>query len=106
MASDKGSGPSALQKRSPTKRDSNEASEVCIKRKNTVHVGRYKGSLRGSGPALFPRGILLGAFLLVFLRPVISICPIHSPYLAYLRILLCVHVRLLAKTDSTEKVHG
>ena len=31
-----------------------------------------------------------GAFLLGFLWPIIMICLVHSPYLAYLRILLCV----------------
>ena len=72
VVSDRGSGPSAVQKRIPTKTESNKANKVCIEMKNTVHVDRHTGRLRGSGPELLPRGTLNhlhGAFLLVFLWP-------------------------------------
>ena len=45
-------------------------------------------------------------FLLGFLWPIILICLVHSLYLVYLRILLCVHMHLLAKMDFTEKAYG
>ena len=58
---------------------------------------------------LLPHGSLNhldGAFLLGFLWPIIMICLVHSPYLAYLRILLCVRMHLLAKMSPTKKVSG
>ena len=46
---------------------------------------------------------LYGAFLPGFLWPIILLCLAPSPYLAYLRVLPCVHVHLLAKMDSSEE---
>ena len=39
VVSDKGPGPSALQERIPTKRDSSEASELFIKREKVTTCG-------------------------------------------------------------------
>ena len=47
-----------------------------------------------------------GAFPLGFLQPIILIHLVLSPYLLCLRILLCMHMYLLAKMDSTEKACG
>ena len=47
VVSDKSPGPSALQKRIPTKMESSETSKVFIRReKSTVHVDRHRGRLR------------------------------------------------------------
>ena len=46
---------------------------------------------------------LIGHFFRVFLWSIIMINLVHSPYLVCLRILPCVHTRLLAKMDFTEK---
>ena len=70
-------------------------------------VDKYTGRLTGRVPELHPRGsvnYLCGAFLLVFLRPIILICLVHSLYLVYLRILSCVRMHLSVKTDATEKL--
>ena len=47
-----------------------------------------------------------GAFLPVFLWPIILICLVHDPYLVSLRIPPCVRMRLLAKMDFTKKASG
>ena len=44
-----------------------------------------------------------GAFLLGFLWPIILICLVPRPYVAYLRILAYAHTRLLTKMDFTQK---
>ena len=46
-----------------------------------------------------------GVFLMGFLWTIL-ICLVHSPYLVYLRILLCEYTHLLAKMDFTEKASG
>ena len=72
-------------------------------------VDKYTGRLTGRVPELHPRGsvnYVCGAFLLVFLRPIILICLVHSLYLVYLRILSCVRMHLSVKTDATEKLSG
>ena len=48
----------------------------------------------------------LSAFLPVSLWPIILICLVQSPYLVYFRILLSVHIYLLAKMDSTKETYG
>ena len=110
VVSDKGPAPSALQNRISTKMESSEANKVFIKReKSTVCIDRHTGRLRGTVPELCPCGglnHLHEAFLPVFLWPVTLICLVHSPYLVYLRILPCVHARLLAKMDPTAKAYG
>ena len=56
-----------------------------------------------------PRGSLnhfYWSFLLCFFWPVILLCLVLSPYLVYLRVLPCVCVHLLAKTDSSEEAYG
>ena len=59
MVSDKGPGPSAMQKRIPTKMESSEASTVFIKEeKSTVCVDRHMGRLRGRVPELRTCGSL------------------------------------------------
>ena len=58
---------------------------------------------------LRPRGSLNyfgGVFLPGFLWPIVLICLVHSPYLVYLRVLLCVLMNLLAKMDLTAKASG
>ena len=72
VVSDKSPGPSALQKRIPTKMESSETSKVFIKREKirTVCVDRYMGRLRRrvpeshshSGLNYFHRAFLLGFF--------------------------------------------
>ena len=49
---------------------------------------------------------LYGAFLLGFLWPIILICLVHSAPLAYIGVLPCVCMHLLAKMDFTEKAYG
>ena len=83
MVSDTGPGPSTLRKRISTKMESSEASKVFIKRKSTTCVEGHKGRLRGKVPDWHPHcilSLLCGAFLLVFLWPIILICLVHSPY--------------------------
>ena len=95
MVSDKGPGPSTLQKRFSTKRGSSEASEVFIKRKkSTVCVDRHMGRLRGRLPDLLSCTLSLnyfyGTFLPVSFGQSFWFFLAHSPYLVYLRILPCV----------------
>ena len=45
VVSDKGPGPSALQKRIPTKTESNEISKLFIRRKNSTQKSRYTSKL-------------------------------------------------------------
>lgn len=47
-----------------------------------------------------------GSFNYGLLWWIILICLVHSPYLAYLRILPCVHTHLSAKMDSAAKACG
>ena len=57
VVSDRSPGPSAIQKRIPTKTDSSEISEVFVKRKkSTVHVDRHTGELRERVSELHPWG--------------------------------------------------
>ena len=108
--SDKGPGPSTMQKRIPTKMESSEASEVFIKRKNnTVPMDRHMGRIRGIVPELPPHGTLnhwYGPCLLDFLWPIILICLIPSPHLVYISNFPRVCMHLLAKMDSTAKAYG
>ena len=72
-------------------------------------VDRHMGGLRGRVPVLGPCGssnYFYGVFLPGFLWPIILICLVHSPYLGYLRTLLCMCMHLLTKMDFTEKVSG
>ena len=74
------------------------------RKKSTVRVDRHTGRLRGRVPELHLCGNLnyfYGAFLLVFLWPIILICLVHSPYQVYLRILPCVCMHLSAKRDGS-----
>ena len=59
----------------------------------------------GSERESHPRGSL-NHFYAGFLWPIILICLVQSPYLAYLRIFPCVRAHLLAKMDSTEETCG
>ena len=104
--SDEGPGPLAWQNRIPTKVESSETSKVFIKRKKVVCVDRHTGRL--GVPALHPRGSLnyvYGVFQMGFPLTSRLICLVHSPHLVDLRILPCVHMCLLTKTDFTEKVY-
>ena len=74
-----------------------EGKRVCVGR----HTGRLWDLCPHSG-----LNCLHGAFLLGFLWPIILICLVLSLYLAYLRVLLWVHVYLLAKMDSSEESYG
>ena len=58
MISDKGPGPSALQKRTPIKTESSEASKVFIKRKQVQYmwIDKHMDRLRGRVLELRPRG--------------------------------------------------
>ena len=72
MVSDKGPGPSTLQKRISTKTENSEESEVFIRKKSTVHMDRHFGRLRGRVPELCLPGslsYLYGALLPVLLWP-------------------------------------
>ena len=81
--------------------ESGETSEVFTRRKR---VRSYVGRLRESGP---PGGLkhFYGAFLLGFLWLIILLFLVLSLYLVYLRVLPCVHVRLLAKLDSSQEAY-
>lgn len=107
---DKGSDPSALEKRISTKMGSSEASEEFFrKKKSTLHVDTHTGRFRGRVPELRP-SVSLSYFYVVFppgfLWPIILTCLVHSPYLMYLRNLPGVHMHLLAKMNSTAKAYG
>lgn len=74
------------------------------KRVQYVRTETPTGGLRERVPELCPRGSVNycnEAFLPAFLWLVIMVRLVHSPYLVYLRILLCVRTCLLAKMDST-----
>ena len=63
----------------------------------------------GSERELCPGGSFnhfYGVFLPVLLWTIILIYLVHSPYLAYLRVLPCVCSHLLAKMDSTKEAYG
>ena len=71
-------------------------------------VDKYGGRLR-KNTCVAPLGQLnhlYGAFLPVFLWLIILTGLVHSPYLAYLRIIPCVHMQFLAKLDPTAKACG
>ena len=53
---------------------------------------------------LRPRGSL--NHFMGFFWPIIVLWQLLSSYLVYLRVLPCVHVQLLAKTDSSEEANG
>lgn len=79
------------------------------KRVQYVWTETPTGRLRESVPELCPRGSVNyynEASLPAFLWLVIMVRPVHSPYLVYLRILLCVRTCLLAKMDSTAEVYA
>ena len=80
---------------------------VFIRRKeSTVCVDRHRKRLRGRVPETRYPGILNhlhGAFLLVFLWPIILICLVHGLYLVYLRTLPHAHMHLLAKVILLER---
>lgn len=105
VVSDEGPGHSALQRRMFTETESREASQVCIRRKDsTVRVDRRRGV-----PKPRPRGGLSpfpGALLPGFLRPVILVRPVPSPRLVHLGILPPVRTHLSAKMDFTEQRMG
>ena len=70
--------------------------------KEYVWIDTWVGSERES----HPRGSLnhfYGTFFLGFLWPIILLCLVLSLYLVYLRVLLCVHMHLSAKMDSSEE---
>ena len=100
MVSDKGPGPSTLQKRFSTKTESSEASEVFIKRKkSTVCVDRHMGRLRGTLPDLLSCTLSLkyfyGAFLPVSFWPIILILPgLQSIFGISWDSPMCVHASL------------
>ena len=77
----------------------------CLLEGKRVCVDRHTGRLWD----LCPRGglnCLHGAFLPGFLWPIILICLVLSLYLVYFRVLLWVHVYLLAKMESSEESYG
>ena len=60
VVSDKGPGPSALQTKTSTERESSGASQVCIQRKkSTVPVDRHTGRLRGKVPELLSHALMV-----------------------------------------------
>ena len=96
VVSDEGPGHSALQRRISTETESREASQVCIRRKeSTIRVDRRRGV-----PEPRPRGGLSpfpGALLPGFLWPVILVRLVPSPRLVHLGILPPVRTHLSAK---------
>ena len=71
--------------------------------------GETHGQTQRGVPILCTHGsldCLHGAFLPVFLWPIILVCLVYSPYLVYLRILPCMCMDLLAKMDPTKKASG
>ena len=110
VVSDKGPGPSGLQKRLSTKTGHSEPSKMFLRRKNsTVLVDRHMGRFRGQVPELRPSGSLSYFYVIFppgFLWPIILTCLVHSPYLMYLRIFPGVRTHLLAKLNSTAKAYG
>ena len=106
-AGDKGPGPSVVQKRIFTKMESDETVKYLFGGgKCTVFADRRTGSLRERVSGSCPGGSLnyfYGAFLPVFLWPVILICLVRSPYLVTLRTVPYVCTHLLVKMDFTEK---
>ena len=90
---------------------SSETSKVFIRKKrNTILVDRHTGRLREKDrereTESHPQGNLNYFYgsILVFLRPIILICLVQSPYLVYyLRILPFVYMHLSAKMDTTTK---
>ena len=70
-------------------------------------MDRYMNGLRER--ELHPCGNLnhsYRTFLPGFLWRIILICLVQSPYLVQLRILPCVCMHLLAKTNSTNEAYG
>jgi len=110
VVSDKGPGSWTLQKRIPTKTKSGETGKVLLKGKtSTARVHGRMGGFRERVAELCSHGswhYFYGAFLPVFLWPIILICLVHNPYLVRLRIPPCVRMRLLAKMDFTKKASG
>ena len=69
-------------------------------------MDRHRKRLRGRVPETrYPGSLnhLHGAFLLVFLWPIILICLVHGLYLVYLRTLPHAHMHLLAKVILLER---
>ena len=60
----------------------------------------------GSGRQSGGLNYFYGALLLGFLWPIILLCLVLSLYWVYLRVLLCVCARLLARMDSGEETYG
>ena len=109
MVSDKGAGSLALQKIISTKTESSEASKVLRGKRSIEYVDRHTDSGRERVAKLHPWGNLYyfyGVSLLYFLRPIILICLVHSPYLVYLKVFQCIHINVLAKMDFSGKVYG
>ena len=76
------------------------------RKKSTVCVDRHRKRLRGRVPETrYPGSLnhLHGAFLLVFLWPIILVCLVHGLYLVYLRTLPHAHMHLLAKVILPER---
>ena len=101
-----GPGSSALQRRIPTKIESNQVK--CLlgeERVQYVWIDTWADSERES----HPQGDLnhfYGAFLLGFLWPMILVCLVLSLYLVYLSILPRVRSHLSVKMDSSEEAYG
>ena len=101
--SDKGTGPSSLQKRISTKTQSSEANKVFIKRKiRTVCVNRHMGT-QGESCWVAPSGQF--ELLLWGISCILSGL-VHSPCLVYIRTFPWIHMHLLANMDFTEKELG
>ena len=109
VVSDKGLGPSALQKRIFTKMESSEASIYWEGKKCSTRGQTHRRTQRQRVTESHPCGNLnsfYGTFLLGFLWPSVLICLVHSSYLVYLRILLCVRMHLLVKIGPIAKTWG
>ena len=104
VVSDKGPGPSALQKRISTKTESSEASKAFIKGEIVQYTGILRERVRSAPSWQFE--LLFGVLILGFLWPIILIYLAHSLYLVYLWIPPCVRMYLSAKVDFTEKASG
>ena len=76
VVSDKGTGPTSLQKRTSTKTQSSEVSKVFIKREKSIvcverHTGRFRKRVAESHGSL---NYFYEVFLLGFLWPILLVC--------------------------------
>ena len=87
--------------------ESSETSKVCISRRkrSKVCVKGHRGGLRESRTLMVVDISYVGHFSLIFFGDHFDL-PGSSPYLIYLRILLCAHVHLLTKMDSIQETYG